>query len=265
MNISNKSLILYLLSLIHNHEVPSSSLGPATEGNGGLNDLRFFVIRKNPGELPKKSLFTETAAIMEKKTILAACAAATLAFAGCSGGFSAAEEETIHAGKGEIMRILTVGDPADSLVLRQKAAPVTGRMLRTDDYAVLRRRMLATVQDPQNTGVGIAAPQVGILRRMIAVQRFDKPGEPFEFYLNPEIVESSAETAPGREGCLSIPGLAGTVVRAQRIVLRYRDERFAEKTETIDGFTAVIFQHETDHLDGILYTDRTDEAPTPEE
>ena len=146
-----------------------------------------------------------------------------------------------------------------------KADTVTGRMLRTDDYAVLRRRMLATVQDPQNTGVGIAAPQVGILRRMIAVQRFDKPGEPFEFYLNPEIVESSAETAPGREGCLSIPGLAGTVVRAQRIVLRYPDERFAEKTETIDGFTAVIFQHETDHLDGILYTDRTDEAPTPEE
>ena len=172
---------------------------------------------------------------MEKKTILAACAAATLAFTGCSGGFSAAEEETIHAGKGEIMRILTVGNPADSLVLRQKAAPVTGRMLRTDDYAVLRRRMLATVQDPQNTGVGIAAPQVGILRRMIAVQRFDKPGEPFEFYLNPEIVESSAETAPGREGCLSIPGLAGRVVRAQRIVLRYRDERFAEKTETIHG------------------------------
>ena len=70
---------------------------------------------------------------MEKKTIRAACAAATLAFAGCSGGFSAAEEETIHAGKGEIMRILTVGNPADSLVLRQKAAPVTGRMLRTDD------------------------------------------------------------------------------------------------------------------------------------
>ena len=70
---------------------------------------------------------------MEKKTILAACAAATLAFTGCSGGFSAAEEETIHAGKGEIMRILTVGNPADSLVLRQKAAPVTGRMLRTDD------------------------------------------------------------------------------------------------------------------------------------
>ena len=194
---------------------------------------------------------------MEKKTILAACAAATLAFAGCSGGFSAAEEETIHAGKGEIMRILTVGNPADSLVLRQKAAPVTGRMLRTDDYAVLRRRMLATVQDPQNSGVGIAAPQVGILRRMIAVQRFDKPGEPFECYVNPEIVGRSAALTAGREGCLSVPETSGTVLRADRIVLRYLDETTLRPvTDTVEGFTAVIFQHEIDHLDGVLFIDR---------
>ena len=118
----------------------------------------FFVIRENRANIRKTGIFAGTATIMEKKTILAACAAATLALTGCSGGFSAAEKGIIHAGKGEIMRVLTVGDPADSLVLRQKAAPVTGRMLRTDDYAVLRRRMLATVQDPQNTGVGIAAP-----------------------------------------------------------------------------------------------------------
>lgn len=89
---------------------------------------------------------------MEKKTILAACAAATLALTGCSGGFSAAEKGIIHAGEGEIMRVLTVGDPADSLVLRQKGrSGDRGGWLRTDDYAVLRRRMLATVQDPQNT------------------------------------------------------------------------------------------------------------------
>ena len=194
---------------------------------------------------------------MEKKTILAACAAATLAFAGCSGGFSAAEEETIHAGKGEIMRILTVGNPADSLVLRQKAAPVTGRMLRTDDYAVLRRRMLATVQDPQNSGVGIAAPQVGILRRMIAVQRFDKPGEPFCFYVNPEIVWYSQTRLPGSEGCLSIPGVSGSVLRSERIVVRYLDEESLRMAaDTVEGFTAVIFQHEVDHLDGVLFIDR---------
>ena len=195
---------------------------------------------------------------MEKKTILAACAAATLAFAGCSGGFSAAEEETIHAGKGEIMRILTVGNPADSLVLRQKAAPVTGRMLRTDDYAVLRRRMLATVQDPQNSGVGIAAPQVGILRRMIAVQRFDREGEPFEFYVNPRIVRYAGGTVRSPEGCLSIPGRIDTAVRRERVVLRYRDGQSGKRRrESVSGFTAVVFQHEIDHLDGILFIDRT--------
>ena len=155
------------------------------------------------------------------------------------------------------MRILTVGNPADSLVLRQKAAPVTGRMLRTDDYAVLRRRMLATVQDPQNTGVGIAAPQVGILRRMIAVQRFDKPGEPFCFYVNPEIVWYSQTRLPGSEGCLSIPGVSGSVLRSERIVVRYLDEESLRMAaDTVEGFTAVIFQHEVDHLDGVLFIDR---------
>ena len=188
-----------------------------------------------------------------------------VALSGCSRGFKTDEKAIINAGDGEIMRVLTIGDRADSLVLRSKAVAMTAEMLRTDDYATLRRRMLTTVQDPQNTGVGIAAPQVGILRRIIAVQRFDKPGEPFEFYINPEIVEYSSETAPGREGCLSIPGLSGTVTRAQQIGLRYRDEQFAEKTETISGFTAVIFQHEADHLDGILYTDRTEGEPTREE
>ena len=193
------------------------------------------------------------------------CAAAGLALAGCSQGFSAAERETIRSGGEGIMRVLTVDDRSDSLTLRRKSAPMVEGMERADDYETLRRRMLATVQDPENTGVGIAAPQVGILRRMIAVQRFDKPGEPFEIYLNPKIVEYSAETAPGREGCLSIPDRSGEVKRAQRITLRYRDEQFAERLERISGFTAVIFQHEIDHLDGILYTDRMERELRQEE
>ena len=198
------------------------------------------------------------------KTIGKVClgAAAGLALAGCSQGFSAAERETIRSGGEGIMRVLTVDDRSDSLTLRRKSAPMVEGMERADDYETLRRRMLATVQDPENTGVGIAAPQVGILRRMIAVQRFDKPGEPFEIYLNPKIVEYSAETAPGREGC---PDRSGEVKRAQRITLRYRDEQFAERLERISGFTAVIFQHEIDHLDGILYTDRMERELRQEE
>jgi peptide deformylase len=125
--------------------------------------------------------------------------------------------------------------------------------------------MLATVQNPENEGVGIAAPQVGILRRVVAVQRFDKEGEPFEFYVNPEIVEFGDEMELGGEGCLSVPDFSGDVWRAQRIVIKYRDEKFAEHTETIEGFTAVIFQHEIDHLDGILYIDRMEEDDQEEE
>lgn len=187
---------------------------------------------------------------------LAAGAASLLAVGGCSGGFTAEERTVIAQGTDGIMRVLTTADRGDSLALRQESRPLSARALESEEYAVLRRRMLATVRDHENTDVGIAAPQVGIRRRLIAVERFDKPGEPFEFYINPQIIHYSAETAPGREGCLSIPDRYGTVERAQRIVLRYRDERYEEKTDTVSGFTAVIFQHETDHLDGVLYIDR---------
>ncbi|MBQ2429330.1 MAG: peptide deformylase, partial [Alistipes sp.] len=138
---------------------------------------------------------------------------------------------------------------------REVCLPVSERMLQGEDYATLRRRMLATVQDPENEGVGIAAPQVGVLRRMVAVQRFDKEGEPFEFFLNPEIVERIGEKQSGGEGCLSVPEIRGDVERWQKIRLRYHDEQFAEREEIIEGFTAVIFQHELDHLDGRLFID----------
>ncbi|MBQ5396854.1 MAG: peptide deformylase [Alistipes sp.] len=173
----------------------------------------------------------------------------------CKTDFTAQEREVIHAGDREIMYVLSIAEPEDSLQLREVCLPVSERMLQGEDYATLRRRMLATVQDPENEGVGIAAPQVGVLRRMVAVQRFDKEGEPFEFFLNPEIVERIGEKQSGGEGCLSVPEIRGDVERWQKIRLRYHDEQFAEREEIIEGFTAVIFQHELDHLDGRLFID----------
>ena len=103
--------------------------------------------------------------------------------------------------------------------------------------------MLATVCDTTDRGVGIAAPQVGVSRRLIAVQRFDKPGEPFCFYVNPEIVWYSQTRLPGSEGCLSIPGVSGSVLRSERIVVRYLDEESLRMAaDTVEGFTAVIFR-----------------------
>ena len=128
--------------------------------------------------------------------------------------------------------------------------------------------MLATVQDPSEDGVGIAGPQVGISRRIVAVQRFDKPGEPFEVYPNIRIVGFSGDTEPGPEGCLSVPGLRGDVMRYRDIDITYTligasadgqsNAALAPRdtTERVQGFTAVIFQHECDHLDGVLYIDK---------
>ena len=114
----------------------------------------------------------------------------------------------------------------------------------------------ATVRDSLNEGVGIAAPQVGISRQLVAVQRLDKTGEPFEFYVNPEIIYFSQDTVLGQDGCLSIPGRMGAVYRSKEIVVRYRDElSFEWRQDTVREFTARIFQHEIDHLNGILYTD----------
>lgn len=185
-----------------------------------------------------------------------ACSAALLS-AGCGrSGFTSAEKERIGKSGDGIMRLWLVSDPGDSLLLRRQASDVTRRMALSKSFATLKERLLATVNDPENTGVGIAAPQVGISCRLVAVQRFDKPGEPFEFYINPVITEFSPDKCTGREGCLSIPGKSGAVERSAAIEISYLDESFNPVSERIEGFTAIIFQHETDHLDGILYTDR---------
>ena len=130
--------------------------------------------------------------------------------------------------------------------------------------------------DPSEDGVGIAGPQVGISRRIVAVQRFDKPGEPFEVYPNVRIVGRRGELCSGPEGCLSVPGRRGNVLRYRDIDIQYTlipssayadgasatsngarvSGALRDTTERIQGFTAVIFQHECDHLDGVLYIDK---------
>ena len=181
----------------------------------------------------------------------------TLASVGCGGdGFTPAEHEIIAAGEGDIMHVTTIAQESELQILRSVSEPLTQQMVQSEEFAQLCQRMLATVQNPENEGVGIAAPQVGILRRLVAVQRFDKEGEPFEFFVNPEILEMGDEWAIGGEGCLSVPEVSGPVARAQSLVLRYRDVEFVEHTESIEGFTAVIFQHEIDHLNGELFIDK---------
>ncbi len=105
-------------------------------------------------------------------------------------------------------------------------------------------------------GVGIAAPQVGINRKIIWVQRFDKAGEPLEYFINPVITWRSELQNLGSEGDLSIPDFRDQFYRSKVIQLEYVDLKGQKFSEMVEGFTAVIFQHEIDHLFGILISDK---------
>lgn len=181
---------------------------------------------------------------------------AALLLAGCRGGWTAAERDLIES-QPDVMRVLTVDDEADLKILRTPCRDISPRELADPLYAELASRLILTVTSPEQDGVGIAGPQVGLSRNIVAVQRFDKEGEPFEVYPNIRITAFRGEPEPGSEGCLSVPGRRGKVLRWRDIDICYTSpETGQEVSERVQGFTAVIFQHETDHLQGILYTDK---------
>lgn len=179
--------------------------------------------------------------------------------AGCAKGGLTKQEKAVISGQGQVMRVLTVDNREDSLFLRGKSIDFSDRDMKSRAFRELAGKMVSTVTDPSQDGVGIAGPQVGLARRIIAVQRFDKEGEPFEVYPNVRIESFSGDIVSGQEGCLSVPGERGSVPRYSVVVVSYKDPLTLRTVrDTVEGFTAVIFQHETDHLDGILYTDRAD-------
>lgn len=171
--------------------------------------------------------------------------------------FNDTEREIINSDDDNtLMHVYLITDEKELAVLRKPSED-----LKFDDPLVdkLASRMFKTVQDPQHTGVGIAGPQVGINKNVIWVQRFDKANEPFEFYINPKIIWRSKLIRIGAEGCLSIPDRKEDVQRSYAIRLQYVDRKGNVVEENIEGFTAVIFQHEIDHLYGILYPDRLEQ------
>ncbi len=122
--------------------------------------------------------------------------------------FSSAEIELIRQGdKNQKMRLLNCFDHEDSILLRKNSSNIN--LYDDPNIAHLVSRMYKTVTDPQNSGVGIAAPQVGVLKRIIWVKRYDKTGAPFEAYLNARITAYSDTLVQRYDGCLSIPGISG--------------------------------------------------------
>ncbi|MGO1579995.1 MAG: peptide deformylase [Peptoniphilaceae bacterium] len=140
------------------------------------------------------------------------------------------------------------------------------RNIRIDDDPVLRKksrevknfndRLKILINDMYETmdkanGVGLAAPQIGILKRLITVD--DREGNRFAM-INPVIKEKKGKQV-GLEGCLSLPNKQGRVERADEVLVNYLDDNFEEKELRAQEFLARILQHEIDHLDGVLYSD----------
>ena len=148
-------------------------------------------------------------------------------------------------------------------VLRRKARPVTSF---DADLQTLIDDMVETMRDAP--GVGLAAPQVNVSERLIVVEYGDDEDEtvPKKLYtlVNPEITRTSTETEVGTEGCLSIPGLVGDVERALAVTLKGKNRHGQATTVRADGWLARIFQHEIDHLNGVLFTDRATRVWQPE-
>ena len=148
----------------------------------------------------------------------------------------------------------------ENKILRTKSQDIKTSELKK--YIKLGKAMIKYIKDPKARGVGLAAPQVGVNKRLIAVSLLrDREDENFStiMMINPEIVEHNNSKDDEKEGCLSLPWETGSVSRWTEIKLIFIDEKGKEKKLILKGLSARIVQHEIDHLDGILFTDRVGE------
>jgi peptide deformylase len=155
-----------------------------------------------------------------------------------------------------LLEIVTVGDP----VLRERAAELSPEELRAPEVQRLIDDMIETKRAAG--GAGLAANQVGMAKRIAIVEvdehtRYKyKPRVPLTVIVNPEIEVLSDDRVLINEGCLSVPDLRGDVERAVDVRVRYLDRDGTAQTVDARGLTAGTFQHEVDHLDGVLFLDR---------
>jgi peptide deformylase len=162
-----------------------------------------------------------------------------------------------------IRDIVTVGDP----VLRERAREVTAEELRGEDVQRLIDDMIETKRAAN--GAGIAANQVGETLRIAIVEvepgnpRYPyKPPVPLTVIVNPQLEPAGDREIEIVEGCLSVPGLRGAVPRWEAVRVRYLDRDGVAHEQVRRGLTAGTFQHEVDHLDGVLFLDRVRDPTT---
>ena len=147
-----------------------------------------------------------------------------------------------------ILKIARMGHP----VLRQVAEPVAPEEIGTPAFQQLCDDLLVTMEEYD--GAGLAAPQVHVSKRVVVLELTQERGP--EFFVNPVLTVLSDLTEQTWEGCLSVPRIRGLVERPGHIRVEALDRYGAPKAFELEGFPAVVVQHECDHLDGVLFVDR---------
>jgi peptide deformylase len=161
-----------------------------------------------------------------------------------------------------LRQIITPHNP----ILRKKAIKVT---TFDPNFQTLVDDMIETMKDAP--GVGLAAPQVAVSQRLIVVympkdrEEDNEHADKTFVVVNPKIIKASKKMVSGIEGCLSIPGWLGELDRHETVVVTGQDRYGKDFRIKADGYLARIFQHEIDHLDGVLFTDRTDKVWQPKD
>lgn len=161
-----------------------------------------------------------------------------------------------------ILKVAQMGHP----VLRERAADLTPAEIRSEEIQRLIDDMLVTMREYQ--GVGLAAPQVHAGKRIAVIESHKNPRYPgapefgMRVLINPVVTPLETETIRWWEGCLSIPGIRGLVHRPRKIRVESLDRGGAPQHFEAEGFSAVVIQHELDHLDGVLYLDRMTDLTT---
>ena len=154
-----------------------------------------------------------------------------------------------------VRQILKAGNP----VLRKKSADITEDEVFTKDFKKLLKDMFDTMR--HYDGVGLAAPQIGILKNLVVIghgknERYpDEDSLPDQVIINPVIRPVATDVAGMWEGCLSVPGMRGYVERPSAIEMEWYNEKFEKQKDVFSDFRAIVYQHECDHLNGILYID----------
>ncbi len=155
-----------------------------------------------------------------------------------------------------VLKVLQIPNP----ILKKVSEPVE---VINDDIRNILDDMLETMY--VSKGIGLAAPQVGILKRLVVIdvdnKDVDDEGNVIQdyeplFFINPEIVEKSAETSCQDEGCLSVPGECEAVTRPDEVTIKFLDKNGKEHTQHMTGLLARCIQHEIDHLNGVVFVDK---------